>query len=84
MPRYREKEEAEKLKLAGKAEYLGGAVYLKDGANNERAKMTATADFDKKTVAIMIPNLLGNICDWEKISFIAKKYKLVVIGKIVY
>lgn len=37
-----------------KAEYLGGAVYLKDGANNERAEMTATADFDNKTVAIKI------------------------------
>ena len=34
---------------------------------------------NKKTVAIMIPNLLGNICDWEEISFIAKKYKLMVI-----
>ena len=32
-----------------------------------------------KTVALMIPNLLGNIADWKKISAIAKKYKLNVI-----
>ena len=34
---------------------------------------------NKKTVAIMIPNLLGNIPDWKKISQIAKKYNLKVI-----
>jgi len=34
---------------------------------------------NKKTVAIMIPNLLGNIPDWQKIRNIAKKYKLKVI-----
>ena len=34
---------------------------------------------NKKTVAIMIPNLLGNIAEWKKIHFIAKKYKLKVI-----
>ena len=34
---------------------------------------------NKKTVAIMIPNLLGNIPDWKKISQIAKKYNLRVI-----
>ena len=34
---------------------------------------------NKKTVAIMIPNLLGNIPDWKKISKIAKKYNLKVI-----
>jgi CDP-4-dehydro-6-deoxyglucose reductase, E1 len=34
---------------------------------------------NKKTVAIMIPNLLGNIASWKKISQIAKKYKLNVI-----
>ena len=34
---------------------------------------------NKKTVAIMIPNLLGNIADWKKISTIAKKYKLKVL-----
>lgn len=46
--------DVKQIPTAGKAEYLGGAVYSKDGANNERAKMTATADFDKKTVAIKI------------------------------
>ena len=34
---------------------------------------------NKKTVAIMIPNLLGNIASWKKIYSIAKKYKLKVI-----
>ena len=34
---------------------------------------------NKKTVAIMIPNLLGNIANWKKIHTIAKKYKLKVI-----
>jgi CDP-4-dehydro-6-deoxyglucose reductase, E1 len=34
---------------------------------------------NKKTVAIMIPNLLGNVADWRKINKIAKKYKLKVI-----
>ena len=33
----------------------------------------------KKTVALMIPNLLGNIADWERIYKIANKYKLKVI-----
>ena len=34
---------------------------------------------NKKTVALMIPNLLGNIADWKKIFKIAKKYKLKII-----
>ena len=34
---------------------------------------------NKKTVALMIPNLLGNIADWKKINKIAKKYRLKVI-----
>jgi len=34
---------------------------------------------NKKTVAIMIPNLLGNIANWKEISQIAKKYNLKVI-----
>ena len=34
---------------------------------------------NKKTVAIMIPNLLGNIPCWREIKTIAKKYKLKVI-----
>ena len=34
---------------------------------------------NKKTVAIMIPNLLGNIADWKKIKKLADKYKLKVI-----
>ena len=34
---------------------------------------------NKKTVAMMIPNLLGNIADWKKINNIAKKFNLKVI-----
>mgnify|MGYP001198947661 CR=1 FL=1 len=32
-----------------------------------------------KTVAILAPNLMGNICDWKKIREIADKYNLIVI-----
>ena len=34
---------------------------------------------NKRTSAIMIPNLIGNVPDWKKIFKIAKKYKLKVI-----
>lgn len=34
---------------------------------------------NKKTKAICIPNLIGNLPDWKKISNIAKKYNLFVI-----
>ena len=34
---------------------------------------------NKNTSAIMIPNLLGNIPDWQQIYKIAKKYKLKII-----
>ncbi len=33
----------------------------------------------EKTVAILAPNLMGNICDWAKIKEIADKYNLKVI-----
>ena len=33
----------------------------------------------KKTVAILAPNLMGNICDWKTIRQIADKYNLMVI-----
>jgi CDP-6-deoxy-D-xylo-4-hexulose-3-dehydrase len=33
----------------------------------------------KKTVAILAPDLLGNLCNWPAIKRIAKKYKLIVI-----
>ena len=33
----------------------------------------------EKTVVILAPNLLGNLCDWEKIRKIADQYGLVVI-----
>ena len=34
---------------------------------------------NKKTVAIMLPNLLGNVIDWRKVYKIAKKYSLTII-----
>ena len=34
---------------------------------------------NQKTVAIMVPNLLGNIADWKKIFKIAKEYGLKII-----
>ena len=34
---------------------------------------------NKKTKALLIPNLIGNIPDWKKINKIAKKYKLKII-----
>ena len=34
---------------------------------------------NKNTSGIMIPNLLGNVPDWEKIYKIAKKYGLKVL-----
>jgi CDP-6-deoxy-D-xylo-4-hexulose-3-dehydrase len=50
----------------------------------EESKFVAKIDqiekcINKKTVALMIPNLLGNIPEWSKISIIAKKYNLKVI-----
>ncbi len=32
-----------------------------------------------KTVAIVAPNLIGNICQWDKIAEIAKKYNLKIV-----
>jgi len=34
---------------------------------------------NKNTVAIIAPNLMGNICDWEEIRTIADKHNLIVI-----
>ncbi len=34
---------------------------------------------NKKTVAIMLPNLLGNVLDWRKVYKIAKKHNLSII-----
>ena len=34
---------------------------------------------NSKTVAILAPNLMGNICDWEKIRYLADRYNLLVI-----
>ncbi|MEC7885275.1 MAG: aminotransferase class I/II-fold pyridoxal phosphate-dependent enzyme [Pseudomonadota bacterium] len=40
---------------------------------------TIEKNITTKTVAIVAPNLMGNICDWKTISDIAKKYNLKVI-----
>ena len=32
-----------------------------------------------KTVAILAPNLMGNLCKWDKIKLIADKYNLKII-----
>jgi len=50
----------------------------------EKRKYTADLSqieksINKKTVAIMIPNLLGNIADWKKIYSLGKKYNLKLI-----
>ena len=49
----------------------------------ENKFLTDTNQIEKcinnKTVALMIPNLLGNIAEWKKIYKIAKKYNLKVI-----
>lgn len=37
------------------------------------------AQITEKTVAIIAPNLMGNICDWPKIRKIANKHNLIVI-----
>ena len=34
---------------------------------------------NNKTVAILAPNLMGNLCDWPEIKKIADKYNLIVI-----
>ncbi len=33
----------------------------------------------EKTVAILAPNLIGNLCEWDKIATIAKKHNLKII-----
>jgi CDP-6-deoxy-D-xylo-4-hexulose-3-dehydrase len=50
----------------------------------EKNKFVANVDdlkkaINKKTVAIMIPNLLGNIAKWSRINSFAKKHNLKVI-----
>lgn len=51
---------------------VGEADYCIDPAQIEEM-------ISDKTVAIVAPNLIGNICQWDKISEIAKKYNLKVI-----
>ena len=51
---------------AGKNTFVANVDQIKEAIN-------------KKTKAIMIPNLLGNVPDWKKIFILAKKNKLKVI-----
>ena len=37
------------------------------------------AEITEKTVAILAPNLMGNLCDWPAIREIADRYNLIVI-----
>ena len=37
------------------------------------------AQISEKTVAILAPNLMGNLCDWDAIRKITNKHGLVVI-----
>ena len=54
--------------------------FIDVGPNNFVAKIEQIEKaINKKTKAIMIPNLLGNVPDWNKIHKISKKYKLKVI-----
>jgi CDP-6-deoxy-D-xylo-4-hexulose-3-dehydrase len=59
----------------GLVPYFIGAIENKFLADTDQIEKC----INKKTVAIMIPNLLGNIADWTEINKIAKKYKLKVI-----
>ena len=59
----------------GLVPYFIGAIENKFLADTDQIEKC----INKKTVAIMIPNLLGNIADWSEINKIAKKYKLKVI-----
>jgi CDP-6-deoxy-D-xylo-4-hexulose-3-dehydrase len=52
-----------------------GAVENKFLANPDHIEKS----INNKTVAMIIPNLLGNIADWHRINYIAKKYKLKLI-----
>lgn len=51
---------------------VGVANYCIDPAKIE-------AMINNKTVAILAPNLIGNLCEWDKIKEIAKKYNLKII-----
>ncbi len=54
--------------------------FIDVGTNNFVAKIEQIEKaINKKTKAIIIPNLLGNVPDWNKIHKISKKYRLKVI-----
>ena len=41
-------------------------------------------EITKKTKALLVPNLIGNLPDWKKIRQIANKYKLLIIEDQIY
>ena len=54
--------------------------FIDMGPNNFVAKIDQIEQaINKKTKAIIIPNLLGNVPDWNKIHKISKKYGLKVV-----
>tara|TARA_B100001057_G_scaffold486737_1_gene568366 strand:+ start:3716 stop:4912 length:1197 start_codon:yes stop_codon:yes gene_type:complete len=54
--------------------------FIDVGPNNFVAKIEQIENaINKKTKAIIIPNLLGNVPDWSKIHKIARKYGLKII-----
>ncbi len=54
--------------------------FIDVGSNNFVAKIEQIEKaINKKTKAIIIPNLLGNVPDWSKIHKISKKYGLKII-----
>ena len=56
------------------------AHFIDVGENNFVADHKQIEEcINKNTSAIMIPNLLGNLPEWDKIHKIAKKYKLKII-----
>ena len=55
-------------------------VFVDVGKNNYCIDVNQIESvISKNTVAILAPNLMGNLCDWESIRSIADKYNLTVI-----
>ncbi len=55
-------------------------AFVDVGYNDYNIDVTKIEEMiNDKTVAILAPNLMGNLCQWDKISEIAKKHNLRVI-----
>ncbi|MFN7226463.1 MAG: DegT/DnrJ/EryC1/StrS family aminotransferase [Holosporales bacterium] len=62
--------------------YKAGLIpaYVDVGFNNYCVDVNQIESIiTKKTVAISAPNLMGNVCEWDKISDIASRYNLKII-----